>query len=143
MHKIFPHHRPVEIAPALWEVTGSLPFPLKRKMVSRRAAGRPCGRVVLGAHSDPVTTGASAFLRESADGIWRAPATSTTAFVNDDYTSPPVLARCGDGGLGVRMRSVPRSRRAARMPLDQIDSYSVQFSQGAGMMTSSAPRASR
>ena len=44
-YKIFPHGRPVAIAPALWEVTGSLPFPLKRKMVIHRlarAAGRTC-----------------------------------------------------------------------------------------------------
>ena len=38
MHKIFTHGRLVAIAPALWEVTGSLPFPLKRKMVIHRLA---------------------------------------------------------------------------------------------------------
>jgi len=38
MHKIFPHGRPEQITPALWEVTGSLPFPLKRKMVIHRLA---------------------------------------------------------------------------------------------------------
>ena len=38
MHKIYRHGRPEQIAPALWEVTGSLPFPLTRKMVIHRLA---------------------------------------------------------------------------------------------------------
>jgi hypothetical protein len=38
MHKIFPHGQPEQITPSLWEVTGSLPFPLKRKMVIHRLA---------------------------------------------------------------------------------------------------------
>lgn len=39
-HRIFPHGPPVELAPGLWQVEGSLPFPLKRNMtVYRRPDG--------------------------------------------------------------------------------------------------------
>jgi hypothetical protein len=38
MHKIFPHGLPEAVAPALWEVTGTLSFPLPRKMVIHRLA---------------------------------------------------------------------------------------------------------
>lgn len=39
-HRIFPHGAPVELAPGLWQVEGSLPFPLKRNMtLSRRPDG--------------------------------------------------------------------------------------------------------
>lgn len=38
-HKIFPHGAPVEIAPGLWQVEGSLPFPLKRNMTIYRLGG--------------------------------------------------------------------------------------------------------
>lgn len=38
MHKIFPHGQPEQITPVLWEVSGSLPFPLERKMVIHRLA---------------------------------------------------------------------------------------------------------
>ena len=38
MHKIFPHGRPEQFAPALWEVSGTLSFPLARKMVIHRLA---------------------------------------------------------------------------------------------------------
>ena len=39
-HRIFPHGAPVELAAGLWQVEGSLPFPLKRNMtVVRRADG--------------------------------------------------------------------------------------------------------
>ena len=38
MHKIFPHGLPESVAQALWEVTGTLSFPLPRKMVIHRLA---------------------------------------------------------------------------------------------------------
>ena len=38
MHKIFPHGRPEQFAPTLWEVSGTLSFPLARKMVIHRLA---------------------------------------------------------------------------------------------------------
>lgn len=39
-HRIFPHGAPVELAPGLWQLEGSLPFPLKRNMtLFRRADG--------------------------------------------------------------------------------------------------------
>jgi hypothetical protein len=43
-HRIFPHGDPVALAPNLWQVTGSLPFPLKRNMTIYRL---PNGKLVL------------------------------------------------------------------------------------------------
>lgn len=43
-HRIFPHGDLKEIAPNLWQVTGSLPFPLPRNMTIYR---RPNGELVL------------------------------------------------------------------------------------------------
>src|SRR4051794_7702875 len=38
MHTIFPHGKPEPFAPSLWEVRGTLSFPLVRKMVIHRLA---------------------------------------------------------------------------------------------------------
>ena len=43
-HRIFPHGAPSELAPGLWQVEGSLPFPLKRNMTLFR---RPDGTLVV------------------------------------------------------------------------------------------------
>jgi hypothetical protein len=38
-HKIFPHRSFVQIAPGLWQLEGSLPFPLKRNMTVVKLSG--------------------------------------------------------------------------------------------------------
>ncbi len=43
-HRIFPHGDPVQLAPNLWQVTGSLPIPLKRNMTIYRL---PNGKLLL------------------------------------------------------------------------------------------------
>jgi hypothetical protein len=43
-HRIFPHGAPTELVPGLWQVEGSLPFPLKRNMTIYR---QPDGSLVI------------------------------------------------------------------------------------------------
>jgi hypothetical protein len=43
-HRIFPHGSPTSLAPGLWQVTGSLPFPLPRNMTIHRL---PDGKLLI------------------------------------------------------------------------------------------------
>jgi len=123
-HKIFAHGLPQEVAPGLWQVEGSLPFPVKRNMTVHRLAD---GTLLLYSVVAMNEEGMKALERLGKPAVMVVPLSSHTmdaAFYKRRYpelrvfAAPDVAKKLGgavavDGGpdalreLGIRHHQVP------------------------------------